>query len=293
MATQATRLPRSAGSGPIGATAKRFSLSDVRTKSESLPNRYGLHAREGWGKTSLAAQAPKPIFLETKGETGLETLIENRQLPETPHLPEITTWEDLRAAIQFLREEEHPYRTLVLDTVNGAERLMYEFVCNRDFQGDWGDRGFGGYQRGYEVSMAEWRLFLNDLDDLRHAKRMTVFLLIHTKVKTFKNPEGSDYDRWSPDMHDKCWGLTHKWLDCVLFGNFETIVKTDKREADPTKKGKGTGGTYRILYTQHCAAFDAKNRLGLPVEIEMGSTAAEAWRNLITAIKAGKETASE
>lgn len=283
MATQ-VRTPQATS---LRSVPRKFSLTDIASKSEALPNRYGLHAREGWGKTSLAAHAPKPIFIQTQGETGLDTLIAANQLPETPHFPEIKSWADLTSAISFLAEEEHPYKTLVIDTVNGAERLCYEHVCQREFNGDWGNGGFTGYQRGYEISLTDWKMFLNSLDDLRSKRKMTVFLLIHTKIKTFKNPEGSDYDRWAPEMHDKCWGLTHKWLDCVLFGNFETTVKADKN--DPTKKGKAASNSYRILYTQQRPAFDAKNRLGLPEEIEMGSSSTEGWNNLASAIVAGRK----
>lgn len=284
MATQ-TRMPQATGLRP--ATVKRFALSDIQTKSDALPNRYVLHAREGFGKTSLAAHAPKPIFIQTRGETGLDALINSGQLPDTPHFPEIQSWEDFLAAIRLLTEDEHPYKTLVIDTVNGAERLCYEFVCQRDFNGEWGDRGFGSYMRGYEVSLAEWRMFLNLLDELRRTKKMTIFMLIHTKIKTFKNPMGADYDRWSPDMHEKCWGLTHKWSDAILFGNFETVVISDKK--DSTRKGKVAANSARILYTEQQPAFDAKNRMGLPGEIEMGSSAQEGWNNLANAIKSSRK----
>lgn len=282
MATQTRPQP----SGLRTAQVKRFSLADIQTKSDGMPNRYVLHAREGFGKTSLAAHAPKPIFLQTRGETGLDALINSGQLPETPHFPELQSWEEFLAAIKTLTEEEHPYRTLVIDTANGAERLCYEFVCQRDFGGDWGDRGFSSYMRGYEVSLAEWRMFLNALDELRRIKRMTIFMLVHTKIKTFKNPLGADYDRWSADMHEKAWGLTHKWSDAILFGNFETIVVGDKKDS---KKGKAASSSARILYTAQRPAFDAKNRMGLPEEIEMGNSAAEGWNNLATAIKASRK----
>ena len=249
------------------------------------------HAVEGWGKSSLFTHAPKPIYIQSRGETGLETLIASGQVRETPHFPEANTWEEIKAQLVFIRDEEHGFKTLVIDTANGAERLMYEYVCHRDFADEWGDRGFSGYMRGYEVSMAEWRIFLNDLDAIRLARKMTIVLLVHTKVKTFKNPEGPDYDRFTPDMHDKAWSLTHKWADAVLFGNFETVVKTSGQQ-DATKKGKAQGST-RMMYTERHASYDAKNRLGLAGEIEMDGGAAQAWSNLMGAIKAGKLNGKE
>lgn len=287
----AMRVPRPAGPGS-SAAAKVFSIADIQAEAKTSARRYGLHAKPGWGKTSFGAQTPKPIFIQTRGETGLDTLIQSGQLHPTPHFPEINTWGELTAAIRFLRTEEHEFKTLVIDTLPGAERLCYEYVCERDFDNDWGERGFTGYMRGYEVAMAEWRLFLNMLDDMRSERGLTVFALFHSKIKTFRNPLGADYDRWAPDMQDKCWGLTMKWLDCVLFGTFETVVSTGNRSDanNPNKKGKAVGAA-RMLYTEEQPGYDAKNRLGLPEEIEMGSSPEEAWANFSAALKNGRKVA--
>jgi hypothetical protein len=244
---------------------------------------------EGWGKTSFGAQAPKPIFIQTGGETGLETLIDAGRLPEVPHFPAVQTWEELLGVIETLTVEDHPFRTAVIDTMNGGEALCHQFICTRDFGGQWGNTGFGSYSKGYEVALPEWTRLLNALDRLRIERKMTILLLTHTKVKSFKNPEGPDYDRYQPDVHEKTWGLSHKWADCVLFGNFEVTVAVDKAEA---KRGKGTGGKFRLMYTERSAAYDAKNRLGLLTEIEMGNSAPEAWTNFMAAIKAGREMQS-
>lgn len=287
MATQpASRVPNSPQ--PI---KPKFDLSAISTKGNKLPNRYLLHAREGWGKTSFAAQTPSPIFLEILGETGLETLIDAGRLPETPHFPEVKTWPELLGNLEALTNEEHGYKTLVIDTLNGVERLCHEHVCRRDFNNDWKDSGFTGYMRGYEVSLADWRELLVALDRLRDTKRMGIMALVHTKVKPFKNPIGADYDRFAPDMHDKTWSLSHKWADCVLFGNFEIVMTavTENRKTGASR-GKAIGGKIRMMYTENDAAYDAKNRLGLPAEIEMGNSANEAWVNFVAALKAGRAT---
>lgn len=266
------------------AQTRRLSLADVTAKSSGLPNRYILHGVEKVGKTSFAAYAPKPVFIQTKGETGLDTLIEAKRLPEVPHFPEVQDWAELLSAIDSLQSEDHDFRTLVIDTLNGAERLCHEFVCLRDYAGEWGKSGFTSYQQGYEVSLGEWRRLLQELDRLRETKRMSILCLCHTKVKTFKNPEGADYDRYQPDMHDKTWGLSHKWADVVLFLNFETFVN----ESDAKKKGKASSTRARILHTERHAAYDAGNRLGLPAEIDLGENGKDAWDNFINAVKAAR-----
>ena len=70
---------------------------------------------------------------------------------------------------------------------------------------------------------------------------------VHTKVATFKNPEGPDYDRWVPDLHKETWSVTHKWADMILFGCFDTHLNV-KTQSD--KKGKAVGGQTRMLMTE-------------------------------------------
>lgn len=261
----------------------------IQTKGNGLPNRYVLHGREGWGKTSFAAMMPAPLFIQTRGETGLETLINAGQLPEIPHLPEMMIWQDLMDALQWVREGEHNFKTLAIDALNGAERMCHEHVCKRDFNDDWTDKGFMGYMRGFEVSLADWRLFLSLMDSIRTERRMTIMLLCHTKVTTFKNPEGADFDRYQPDMSPKTWSLTHKWADVVMFGNFETIVgSVNENKKTGAAKGKALSQS-RLLLTENHAAYDAKNRLGLDPEIEMGNSPEDAWDAFKNAVVAGRK----
>lgn len=192
-----------------------------------------------------------------------------------------------------MRTSDHDFKTVVIDTLNGAERLCHEHVCERDNGGSW--ESFLAYGKGPEIALADWRVFLNKCDDLRSARKMMVFFLIHTKVKPFKNPTGADYDRYQPDMNDKTWGLSHKWADVVLFGNFSVTVtgQNMKEIVDTSKKGKGLGGKQRVIYTERDAAYDAKNRLGLPPEIDMGDSATDGWLNFSAAVKAAREIPQE
>jgi hypothetical protein len=264
-----------------GAGNRRVSLSDVMTSGAGLPNRGVLHGPEGSGKTSFGCYSPRPIVMMTRGETGLLTLIDAGRVPETPHLPELMTWEDLLAAIESLTNEQHDYRTLVIDTINGAERLCHEHVCQRAFDGRWGRDGFTAYMAGYDVALADWRGFLNALDQLRAQRRMSILALAHTKITPFHNPEGPDYDRYTVDLHHKTWGLTHKWADLVLFCNFVAHIDA---------KGKAWGGSRRMIYTTRTAAYDAKNRHGLPEQIDASNSAAKAWSNLVAALQAARQS---
>ncbi len=256
------------------------SLSDITSKGPNMPIRMVFHGVEGFGKTSFGAMFPAPIFLQARGETGLEALIDAGQLPETPHFPETNTWQEMLGQIQVLTTEKHEYKTLVIDTLNGFERLCHEHVCQRDYRGDWGETGFTSYHKGFLVALGDWRMLISALDNIRKQRNMRIICLCHTAVCKFSNPDGTDYDRYEPELHKKTWGLTHKWADMVLFGNYVTVV--DKKD------GKGKGGTARMLYAQRSAAWDAKNRHGLPPAIKIGNTPKAAYDTFIDVAKEAK-----
>lgn len=264
-------------------TGAASSAPKISASGSGLPSRVILHGVEGCGKTTFASFAPKPIVAMTGGETGLLTLIDNGRVPETPHFDQFETWPSLLEAIRWLTVNDHPYRTFVIDTLNGAERLCFDYVCKRFFNNE--PESFLAYGKGPEIAQKEWITLFAALDKLRAAKRMAMILLCHTRIKAFRNPDGDDYDRYCPEMHEKCWGPAAKWADIVLFANFETFAKKERG----AMKAKGVGGNSRMLYTQRTAAYDAKNRIGLPAEISMGSKPADSWTNFVAAVRAARK----
>lgn len=244
-----------------------------------------LFGPPGIGKTSFGAATPKPVFLMDNQEDGIGRLKTARRIPDDiPSLPPVSTWGDVQDALTQLASDPHDFRTLVIDTLGGMERLCHEFVCARDYKNVWGGgSGFTAYGRGYEVSLPDWRGFLNRLDRLRSDRGMSIIALAHSLVKPFKNPEGEDYDRYNADMHQKTWGVTHKWADLIVFANYHVEVEREGLRA------KGKGGQLRFMNTEFTAAYDAKNSCGLPPSISMGESGAEAWANLVSEIQAARK----
>ena len=264
---------------------KRMSLSDVIQGSRRLPSRIVVHGQAGIGKTSFAAQAPKPFFLMSPGETGLHTLMDAGLIGEIPNI-EVQEWEAVQAIIAELTATDHGHKTLVIDTLDGLEKLANDFVCRTKYGGDWGEKGFMSFHAGYRVvAEGPWKELLASLDRLREKRSMSILPLAHTEVGTFRNPDGPDYDRYSPSMYKWAWKLTENWADAVLFAHRDVAIVTDKNKA----KGKARGDAGRILLCELAGTHDAKNRLNLPAEIDMGTSAAEAWQNFIQAVKNGRK----
>jgi hypothetical protein len=271
------------------ATVESGMLSAVTTASPRLPAFMALHAVEGWGKTSFAAYAPDPLFLLTRGETGLWTLTHADLLPAVHHYPRpFDSWRDLRAAVRAAREERHEFRTVVLDVATEAARLCEEHTCQTECEGNW--QRYDDFKKGEKVLvLPEWKAFLQDLDALRYQRGMAVILLCHTRAAAFRNPEGADYDRYRPKMPSEMWAATFERADVVLFGQFVTVADKERGQS----KAKGKGGTSRVIYAERRAAFDAKNRHALPAVIPADGGAQAAWDRFAAAMKAGRAVAQQ
>jgi hypothetical protein len=243
MIPPATRLPP-------GNTLALASL--VRRGVHVAPLRVLVYGVEGIGKTGFAAGAPDPVFVGT--EDGYGTL-------DVARLPEPKTFAELMGYLRQIATEAHEFKTVVLDTLDHLEPLIWADVCAKAKVESIEEVG-GGYGKGYAAALDRWREVVAALEALR-ARGMHVVLLAHSHLKTKKNPEGTDFDRYTLKINEKASGLFKEWCDTVLFANYAIYVDTkSKKDA----KGKGYGGE-RVLYTSHRPAFDAKNRHDLPDEM--------------------------
>jgi hypothetical protein len=217
------------------------------------------------GKTSFAAGAPSPLILGA--ENGSAEIGHVRRLSPT-------TLDDVTALLDELRSGEHDYRTVVIDSLDWLEPLVWESVCRR--AGKSSIESFG-YGKGYVEALSEWRGIVAQLEALR-GRGINVILVAHSVCRTWKNPDATqgDYDRYTLKLHDKAAGLLKEWAKAVVFTNFERATV----EVGTRVKGIDTGK--RLLFTRMSAAYDAKNRLWIPAEIPLG------WAPFWRAVEAGR-----
>lgn len=255
------------------------------------PKRYIIYGAEGTGKTTLAADAPRPIFFDIEGGS---SAVDADRYPfhdgDDGHVPR--DYDDVLRAIEDLRTAEHSFRTLVIDTADRLESLLWAWMIRRDSDPSVykADNPLNqiidyGYGKGFDRAVDVWRDLAVRLDRLRIARKMEIVFLAHTQVKNYKNPAGSDYDRWIPAMNEKAGGFLKGWSDITgMLAHEETTkaVPGDKRRA------KGFSTDVRVLKLAHAAAFDAKGRGNLPSEIDI--PVEHPWAPLAAAIEAGYET---
>lgn len=259
-------------------------LGNVLRGVMRVPLRHTFYGPRGVGKSSLAADAPSPLFLDIEG--GSPTIdVDRYTFRDEPggHVPR--TYEDVLGAIDdLLANPDHGYLTLVVDTMDALESLIHDYICRRDQKANIEAYGYG---KGYKVALVEVRILLSRLDRLI-AAGTSIVLLAHSMEGTFKNPRGPDYDRFLPQIHHLAWGKIAAWCDVVGFVDFESGGATIKGDESQAKRARGwSSGRRMIQLTPDAVVVDVKCRLALPTELELGE--AHPWRPFAVAADIAQE----
>lgn len=265
--SEGTSFRSGPGKPAVAPRAKRMSLEAITDGVRQEPWAILVYGPEGVGKSTLAVSVADSVTLDVEQSA-------NRL--STKKFPIPTSLQEVHEAIEVLLTQPHPYKRLVIDTIDRVEALIFAEVARAAGKRSIEDFAF---KAGYQIALDEWRRLFARLDELRSQRRMDILLLAHAHIRPFRNPDGPDYDRYTLRLHEKAAGFVREWCDAVLFARFsESTTKLDNRV-------KGITDGRRTLHTAHTAAYDAKNRFNLPEELPL------SWPELETAMKANaKET---
>jgi len=239
-----------------------FDLKSIKHGPDIKPPRIFLYAVEGIGKTTFAANAPAPIFIQT--EDGLGSI-------DAARFPMVETIDDVRQAIGSLYSEPHDFQTVVLDSADWLEQIIAREIEAKH------DAKELAYGKGALKQAEVWQELLAGFNALRNDRGMSVILIGHSQIKRFDSPETEPYDRYSPKLQERSNALLREWADAVLFANYRVVVKsTEVGFKKEVSRGITTGE--RLLYTTEKPAYMAKNRYALPDSLPL------SWDALSNAI---------
>jgi hypothetical protein len=242
-----------------------ISLASLNRVASPKPPRIIVHGVAGVGKTTFGASAPAPVVIQT--EDGLGSI-------DIPHFPLAKTFGDVLEAFQALYTEEHEFQTLVVDSLDWLEPLVWAETCRRN---SWASIEQAGYGKGYLAAIDVWREYIDAVNALRSDKNMAIVQIAHTDIKRFDSPETEPYDRYVIKLHKRAAELLQEHADMILFANWK--VSTTKADVGFNQKvTRAVGRGERTLYTEERPAFVAKNRHGLPPELQL------SWGSLMAAM---------
>jgi hypothetical protein len=210
-----------------------------------------LYGTEGIGKSTLAAQWPTPLILDTEDGT--------RQLDCAR--VRCHDWQTLQGALLDLTGDPQGFETVVIDSVDWAERLILEHMLKKSGKRSIEDYPFG---KGY-VMLAEHVGEVLATADRLIDRGVHVLFVGHSHVKRTTPPDMEEgWDRYELKLSRQVAPLFREWADLLLFANYRTRLVEGSNG-----RMRAKGGKERILYAERTAAFDAKNRFGLPAEMPM------------------------
>lgn len=229
-----------------------LSLSSLKSSRRADPPVILLYGVDGIGKTSLAAEFPDPIYLPTEGERPPSDVD-----PPTPGT--IESFDDLLDVFGELLTTDHDRKTVILDSLDGLEPLVWKATCRRLGIASIEEAGFG---KGYVEADTEWNELLSAVAALARAG-ICVVMLAHPEIVRFDSPTTDPYSRYQPKLHKRANALVREKSDIVAFMNYRISIK-EKEVARQTKVAHAEGGKERQVHLVEGAGFNAKNRYSTP-----------------------------
>lgn len=231
-----------------------ISLSNLKRTTATQPPRILLYGPPGMGKTTLANEFPKAVFIQVEDGTPAGLEIET--------FGHLTDFPSVMQALESLLVEDHDKKTLVVDSVDKLEALVWQQTCDDN---KWSSIEDPGYGRGYIATEAIWREFLALCNDLRVSKGMNIIFIAHSAISQFDDPTTASYSRYDIRLHKRALALFQDEVDAILFLNQDVTVAEEKKGFGKEVKGQGAGK--RWIYCEGRPSFVAKNRYNLPGKV--------------------------
>lgn len=234
-------------------------LDSIVTTKAGAP-RVTVYGNPGIGKSTLASQFPRPLFL----------LTEDNELPGIKAIPVdsfVSIWDTIKG---LLKCEEFPFDTIVIDSISKLDALVVEYILDKEPVGKNGSKpstltaACGGYGAGYMRAESLHRALKSLLDKFKE-RGIAVVYIAHMAHGTVKPPDNEDYTNYTIVMnHDKSRHVYIDDVDCVLFCKLKSY--TSQLDSGRTMV-KSTDE--RIIVTGINDSFVSKNRFAMPSEIPM------------------------
>lgn len=263
-----------------------FWSSIKRGNSERLV-RALWYGQQGIGKSTMAAKMPNPLFLSTDlGACHLGARYTKRP----------TRYADVLSILGHLQRDPRDVKTLVIDVLDQVEALMRHdavseekpWTDGRSKYTDFAKVPFGNADR--HVIDAYWLPFLEQLLRLQETRQIHIVLLAWARDNGSTSDDfGNAIAQWSPALQHafRISALSHVvgWCEDVLFFSWRRVATVGDPESRDSrqKQGKLLGLSQRVIRTDSSGAWVAKNRHGMPPEIEIDGVQ-QGWEALQSAM---------
>jgi len=231
-------------------------LNHIITAPKPQPPKGIIYGPPGIGKTTFGASATNPIILDCENGAG------NVACQRTPYLSD---WDAIRGWLLAMETEQHPYKTVVIDSLDWMLRRVQESVCGvtaGKLDGTL-NKAHGGYGNGKGV-MANYvyQQVLPNLDRIVQ-RGIAVVLLAHARRMDVTDVDGVTVTKSTFEAPEEYVQVFTEWADFVC------LARMDHASGE------------RQLVTVDGDLALAKNRYALPPVLPF------SWASFRDAVRAG------
>ena len=193
------------------------------------------------GKSTFCSNSEGALFLAT--EPGLNAL--------DVYQVALQSWDDLLTACAEITEGKHPFKTVIIDTIDNAYKFCTDYIVKKAKIEHESDLGYG---KGYALVNNEFQRVLTKLAFLPYG----LFLISHAKEIEVDTRTGK-YTRVVPTLPDKARKIVLGMVDQVLFCDLDLTTGDD-----------GAKSIRRVIRTKPSLYYEAGDRTGrLPETIDL------------------------
>lgn len=181
--------------------------------------------------------------------------------------PLLKSADDLWPQLLALLQEDHAYRTLIVDSVSACEQLFIKDVMDRDGRAKSINQALGGYGAGAAAVAAMHQRLRKGAGLLNERKNMAVVFISHADLEAVRPPDQDDYTRYSLRLMSKSLPPYVDDVDMVAFVRLVSALRGDEGDR---KKIISNGDREVICHAT--AASVSKNRFGItePLDFSAG-----------------------
>lgn len=211
-----------------------------------------ITGEQGVGKTTLGCLFPKPVVL--RFEDGLQA-IPAKKRPFA--FPLATSQQQAMAYIDKLIIDDHPFRTLVVDSVSRfATIIESEIIASDPRKPKSINQALGGYGAGLNACAERHRMFAEKCNELLIKRDMALVYIAHSTVRTIEPPDADPYTRYTLRLDERATNCYIDAADMVCFVRIHTKYVT--KEDSP--RARAITGKDRVIIVHPTGAHVSKNR---------------------------------
>jgi hypothetical protein len=217
-----------------------FSLDDIQLGAVAAPRKVIIYGPAKVGKSTLAGSTQNALLIPTEDRVA--------QI-DCPKAPVIKKYENLMEIFNFLLEKKHPYKRIIIDSLDWLEPIIHKYICEqKGFKSLTDDHNKEtAFSKGLKFHAVEgMKNFLYNCDVLRNDAGLDIIIVAHDNVITVNPPESDSYDKHVMKIDKNALAVVEEWADIIAYYSKDVFVRKD--DSGIKDKGKAISAQTRTLH---------------------------------------------